>query len=101
MSKYRGLTLVEVVIASLIASIVAGGTLMAFVTSARMTASQNPVANAEASALAQEMVEQFRNRVTADTVDVLWWQAQAGLTANDGWVADTLPPPVRMICALS
>ncbi|MBI4004127.1 MAG: hypothetical protein HY353_03815 [Candidatus Omnitrophica bacterium] len=81
----------EVVIASLVASIVAGGTLMAFVASARMTTSQDLMTNAEASALAQEAVEQFRNRVTADPGDVMWWQTQAALTANDGWVAEPLP----------
>ena len=91
MNRPQGLTLVEVVIASLVASIVAGGTLMAFVASTRMTTSQDLMANAEASALAQETVEQFRNRVTANPADVMWWQTQAALTANDGWVAEPLP----------
>jgi len=88
MSRRRGLTLVEVVIASLVASIVAGGTLMAFVASTRMTTSQDLMTNAEASALAQEAVEQFRNRVAADDT---WLSIQAALTANDGWVAEPLP----------
>lgn len=79
-----GLTLLEVVIASLVASIVAGGTLMAFVASARMTTSQDVMTNAEASALAQQTIERFRNRVDAyDT----WLADQTGL----GWVADPLP----------
>ena len=94
MSKLRGLTLVEVVIASLIASIVAGGTLTAFVASSRMMGSQDLVTNAEASALAQETIEQFRNRVTAIQADMDWWAAQAASTANDGWVAELLPPSV-------
>jgi len=88
MSRRRGLTLVEVVIASLVASIVAGGRLMAFVASTRMTTSQDLMTNAEASALAQEAVEQFRNRVAADDT---WLSIQAALTANDGWVAEPLP----------
>ena len=91
MGRRRGLTLLEVIIASLVASIVAGGTLMAFVTAAKMTTSQDLMTNAEASALAREAVEQFRNRVTADEADVTWWQNQAALTANDGWVAEPLP----------
>lgn len=88
MSRRQGLTLVEVVIASLVASIVAGGTMMAFVASTRMTTSQDLMTNAEASALAQEAVEQFRNRVAADDT---WLADQAALTTNNGWVAEPLP----------
>ena len=79
--------MVEVVIASLVASIVAGGTLMAFVTAARMTASQDPVANAEASALAQETVEKFRNFVGDDAM----WNNWLTANADGSWHSD---PPV-------
>ena len=91
MSKHRGLTLVEVVIASLIASIVTGGTMMALVASTRMTASQDLGTYAEASALAQETIEEYRNEVATTST---WLQVQAAITANDGWVAKLLPPSV-------
>lgn len=79
-----GLTLVEVVIASLVASIVAGGTLMAFVASTRMTTAQDLMTNAEASALAQQKIEEFRNHVAEDDN----WLATE---ATKGWVVQTLP----------
>lgn len=84
MTERKGLTLVEVVIASLVASIVAGGTLMAFVASTRMTTSQDLMTNAEASALAQRKIEEFRNHVAADDN----WLATE---ATKGWVTQTLP----------
>src|SRR3990167_7537129 len=84
MSRPRGLTLLEVVIASLVASIVAGGTLMAFVASTRMTTSQDLMTSAEASALAQQTIERFRNEVDATTTELA---DRVGL----GWVNDPLP----------
>jgi len=82
-----GYTLVEVVVASFLASVVAGGTMMAFVTAARMTQRQGDVRFAEASGLAQQTVEKFRNYVEAGQP---WLTSKAPL----GWCLDQLPSSV-------
>ena len=63
----RGFTLVEVLVASVIASVVAVGTMSAVVTVARMTAVRNNPTFTEASVSAQETVESFRSQVACDT----------------------------------
>ncbi len=73
----KGLTLVEVIIASLVVAVVAGGTMMAFIASANMTGpysgnvtspnsvqgSQDLSTLAEANDLAQQTVDSLRNEV--------------------------------------
>ncbi|GEM_PF-863947 len=83
--RVTGFTLIEVVVAALIASIVAAGTLMAFITAARMSARQGSPAYAEASGYAQQTLERIRNAVAADDA---WFQTQAAVGT---WIADALP----------
>lgn len=80
-----GFTLMEVIMASVIASLVAGGTLAAFIAAARMTARQGSPAYAEAGGFAQQTLERIRNAVAADDT---WFQTQAAIGT---WIADALP----------
>ncbi len=68
-----GFTLVEVLAASAIGAVVTGGTLMAFVTAARLTAERDDPSIVEASGFAQQTIERFRNRIACD--DVVWFDA--------------------------
>lgn len=81
-----GFTFVELLMASLISAVVGGGTLMAFVSAARIAGAQATPAVAEANALAVQTLEQFRNRVAADDA---WLSSQLPL----GWVSEPLPGP--------
>ena len=88
----KGFTLLEVLAASLVASVVAGGTMMAFVTAARIGRFKNTANYAEAATLAQETFENFRNRVAADDT-FFATAANPGATAipnNNGWIADPI-----------
>lgn len=82
--KETGFTLVEVMAASMIAAVVAGGTMAAFVAAARMSRAQNSPAFAEASGYAQETLERFRNSIAADSP----WPADE---ADGLWRSDPLP----------
>ncbi len=77
----RGFTLVEVLAASLIASVVAGGTLMAFATAARISRQQSSTAAAEATGYAQRFLEGIYNKVTQDSSGT--W---LGLNATSTWI---------------
>lgn len=82
-----GFTLVEVLVASVIASVIAGGTMMAFVTAARINRTQSNPDMAEASGYAQQTVERFRNLVANDAI----WAGWIALNADGAWHDDTLP----------
>lgn len=84
----RGFTLVEVLAASLIASVVAGGTLMAFATAARISRQQSSTAAAEATGYAQRYLEGIRNKVTQDlsTVPPDPTKTWLGLNASSTWI---------------
>jgi len=84
-----GFTLVEVLVASVIASVVAGGTMMAFVTAARINSTQSNPEMTEASGYAQQTVERFRNLVANDAT----WSAWLVANADGVWHNDALPPP--------
>ena len=79
--------MVEVLVASVVASVVAGGTMMAFVTAARMMQAQDNPKFAEANDCAAQTIERFRNRVAADDT---WLNDQVAL----GWQADALTDAV-------
>lgn len=79
-----GFTLVEVLVSSVIASVIAGGTLMAFVTAMRINHAHSNPAMAEASGFAQQTLESLRNNVAADSA---WFST----TAGTGWNTDALP----------
>ena len=72
----RGLTLIEVLASAVIASVVAGGTMMAFITAARIQALQTNPHLAEADGLAEQTAERLRNLVAADlTLPTGGWQS--------------------------
>jgi len=58
--------LLEVLVASVVASVVAVGTAAAFVTASRMTRERNNPTFAEASVHAQQTLDQFRNQLACD-----------------------------------
>ena len=82
-----GFAMVEVLVASLVASVVAGGTMMAFVAAARMMRTQDNPKLAEANNCAAQTIERFRNHVAADDT---WLNDQVAL----GWQADALTDAV-------
>ncbi len=71
----RGFTMIEVLIASVIASIVIGGTMTAFVTASRMTRQQSGPANSDAALYVQQLLEAIRNHVAADST---WFSTRVG-----------------------
>ncbi len=86
----RGLTLVEVLVASVIAAVAVAGTAAAMVAAARMTRAQSNPGTAEASVYARETAERFRNRVACDDP---WFDAACQPVMPGGWLADPLPAP--------
>ena len=90
----KGFTLIEVMIASVITSLVAAVTLMAFVAAARMNKAQNNPQNAEAADYAQQTVERFRSNIACrqpgDPAGQ-WFDANCGSTLPVGWQDDPLP----------
>ncbi len=87
-SVVTGFTLIEVLLGSVIASVVAGGTMMAFVTAARIARRQNAVAMAEATGYAESTLERLRNHVAVDET-LLPTRA----ASPDTWWCDNLPAP--------
>ncbi len=65
----RGVTLVEVLVASVVMAVLAGGTLLAFVSAIRI--SQRGPVNAEAADYAQQTLERYRNLIACDSA---WFQ---------------------------
>ena len=69
MTKRAGLTLIELLVASMVVALLAGAMLIAFLTAAKISSQSNQ--NTEAAYLAQQTVERFRNQVACDnTADV-------------------------------
>ncbi len=85
MTCRRGFTLIEVLCASLIASIVAGGTMMAFVTAARIKGRQSSTTSVEATQFAQETLEKYRNYVAVDSTFL------SDKADTNTWYPDLLP----------
>ena len=88
----QGFTLAEVLVGSLIASIVAGGTMMALVTAARIANQSSSPEGAEANAYARETLEKFRNMIACDSpwFDPTTCAATAAMPTT--WQEDPLPP---------
>ena len=81
----RGVTLTEVLVASAITSMVAGGTLTAFVTAARIQQATNGPRTVEASGYAQQWLEALRNRVADDDT---FFSSKAPGGVSLGWQDD-------------
>lgn len=96
--RHGGVTFIEVLVASLIAALLAGGTLMAFVLSAKLT--RESVTVVEAADYAVQTIERFRNHIACDDQ---WFNDSP--TCNFGGlpdsdlpvipVADPLPGPTN------
>lgn len=83
----RGFTLIEVLVASVLATVVAGGTMMAYITAARIARGPSSQSYAEAFGYAQQTAERFRNLVADDAAYTAWLAASAG----PAWHTDVLP----------
>jgi prepilin-type N-terminal cleavage/methylation domain-containing protein len=83
-----GFSLVEVLVASVLAAVVAAGTMASFVTSARITRWHNATTMSEAGGHSLELLEQFRNVVGADATGDFFKD-----NAGAGW----LPIPIGTI----
>lgn len=79
-----GFTLAELLMASAIASVIAAGTMSAFVAAARMQRGAAGPRDAEAAFLAQQFLDALRNRVAADST----WFASAAAASSSGWISD-------------
>ena len=84
-----GFTLLEVVVAGMISALVAGGTMAAFITAARISQAQSNPGNAEAVGYARDTVDRLRNLVACDAGQ---WYSGAGCTPAipGGWVAEPI-----------
>ena len=83
-----GFTLIEVVIASLIAAVVAAGTMAALASAARMSRAQSNPGMSEATGYARETIEKFRNNIACAPP---WFDAACNPVLPVGWQADALP----------
>ena len=62
--RHRGLTLMELIAASVLGALVAGGVLTAFLLAAKNT--RGSVRTVDAVAMAEETLERFRNKIACD-----------------------------------
>ena len=91
-SASSGLTLLEVLIASVAMTVVAGGMMITFLMATRLSQGSRSVDAAEL--LAQQTLERFRNRMACDDA---WFTAPCDATALPGAdTADPLPPGTGM-----
>ncbi|MBI4342303.1 MAG: type II secretion system protein [Candidatus Omnitrophica bacterium] len=85
----RGFTILEIMVASVIAGTVAAGTLMSFVAAGQMIAVQKNLSVAEATTYSQDSMEHFRNHIACQPP---WFDVNCNYIGPAGWVADSLPP---------
>ena len=90
---HRGFTLMEIVAASVIGALVAGGTMTAFVMAVKF--SQKASSRTEATQLAQQTLEKFRDRVacrgSGQTQGDAWYDAACNADAPLGSTSDPIP----------
>lgn len=79
--------------ASVVAAVIAGGTMSAFVAASRMQQGQGPAMSTEVSNYAQQTLERFRNLIACDSpwFDPVTCAPTAGVPT--AWTEDPLPPP--------
>ncbi len=65
-----GFTLAEVLVASVIAAVIAGGTMMAFVAADKMMRTRTNPALAEAAAYGQQTMERYRNKIRCGPAEI-------------------------------
>ena len=80
----------EVMVAGAVGSVIAWGTVAAFVAAGRMMRAQDSMASAETATLAQDTLDRLQNRVACDD-----WFNQPGCAVNPAllnvWTDDPLP----------
>ena len=81
----RGFTILEVMIASVIAGVVAAGTLMSFVAAGRMMDVRNNMSTVEATTLGQDSMEHFRNHIACQPP---WFDVNCTYIWPAGWFLD-------------
>ena len=93
----RGLTLLEVLIAAVIAAVVAGGTAVSFATAARMMRAPSNSGAVEAGGYARQTAERLRTNIACDGG---WFTADAACAPTAAvppppgiWTSDPLPAP--------
>jgi len=89
MTSERGVTFLEILIASLITALVVSGTMMAYVTAVKI--SREAVFVSEATAFAVQTMERFRNRMACDDAWLDPDTCGPGLGLPNVWTADVLP----------
>ena len=82
----RGVTLIEIIAASVIGALLAGGTLTAFVLAVTMT--RGSVTTVEAATYAAQTMERFRNKIACS--DPQWFDAGCNFL-NQSLTADSFP----------
>ena len=87
-ASQHGFTIMEIMVASIIATVVAAGTLTSFVTAGRIMAAQSNLSVAEANTYAQDSVEYFRNNIACQAP---WFDGNCNYVGPAGWVSDNLP----------
>lgn len=83
----HGVTLVEVLIAAMVGVVIAGGTMLAFVTAKKV--STGAAGAVEAADFAQQTIERFRNKIACD--DPSWFDAatcRSGAGLPTAWTKD-------------
>ena len=92
--RERGMTLIEVLVSAVIASVVAAGTAVSFAAAARMMRAPSNPGTVEAGGYARETAERLRTKVACDGD---WFTADAACAPTGalpgGWTADPLPAP--------
>lgn len=85
----RGFTLLEIIIAAVVAALMAGGTMLAFLMAVRL--SKREVSNeSEAAFYAQQTLERFRNRIACDDD---WFSSNPNCTGSaQAQIDDPIPP---------
>jgi prepilin-type N-terminal cleavage/methylation domain-containing protein len=85
MKNNQGFSFVELLIASLLISVVAAGTMASFIASARITQDQNATTMTEAGGRARQTLESLRNKVSG--TDTFFSKANGNWSAVDTGVS--------------
>lgn len=92
-SEISGMTFMEVLVSAVIAALIVGATMSAFVTALNISLGwKGPILQAKAAAFNQQTLERFRNRMACDDVvfDANCDPDPTKLPTN--WTSDPLPP---------
>ena len=87
MMNRRGFTMLEVIVAAAIGALLAGGTMVAFMMTSKM--SMDASNKSEAAYLTQQTMERFRNKVACD--ESRWFDASCKSTMTGAWIDDPIP----------